>query len=96
MIECDMAELLKPGRELRLCRDSGEESTEKQKAEVAKSLHVQSHIKDRRTWANVGACHAGGGRRGGLYCGETGSGSRAAAFRRRKPSSTDVCAGNVC
>lgn len=80
MIERDIAELLKPGRELRLCRDSVEESAEEEEAEVVKSFHVPSHIEDRRTWANVRA-NQPGGRRGGLYSEGTGTGSEAATVR---------------
>jgi hypothetical protein len=36
-----------------------------------------------------------GGRRGGLYIGESGTGSMAAARRLREPPSTPVCGGNM-
>jgi hypothetical protein len=43
MIERNVAKLLEPWRELCVCKDSGEESTEKEEADEASSFHVQSH-----------------------------------------------------
>jgi hypothetical protein len=50
LIERNAAKLLEARRELRVCYHPREEGTEKGKTDVAKSVHVQSRIEDRRTW----------------------------------------------